>query len=241
MKQEEFLNLLMKGDEINDIIVSDLIGCSVLEIDKFIKQDMKEYINVYIFESSDNKKKWEFSSTGYLLFLILKGYIKIGDIINQYVSFRKNMNFFNEEYVVNVDNMNEDRTNTYLQLIDPIMNDEVFYLGQIYTFRELLLNKLDNNYVNEITVIGKKIDKTLISVLCKLNKKTLIISSSNYEKYENDNIKYIEYNWLDSDCYIIINRYIIYRIFGVLGKNLEEVEEENVINKLNCIVRKFNK
>ena len=128
-------------------------------------------------------------------------------------------------------------------------NNHLFFNGQIYDAYSLMID-IFNKSKNEIIIIDNYIDKNILDVLSKTNKKIKIITNKynneDYNKYEKqyNNVNLIINNTFH-DRFIIIDRNILYHCgasFKDLGKQcfeISKIEDKDILYKLIDKVNKY--
>jgi hypothetical protein len=123
-----------------------------------------------------------------------------------------------------------------------INNENIFYKGQIYDAYSLIRDIL-KEASEEIIIIDNYIDKNLLDILCKENKKIIVITNKynnmDYEKYKKqyNNIKLFSRTDFH-DRFIILDRNILYHCGASikdLGKKcfaISLVQEESIKDSL---------
>ncbi len=102
-------------------------------------------------------------------------------------------------------------------------NNHIFYDGQIYDAYSVMLD-IFNKSKESIVIIDNYLDKNLLDILCKTNKKILVITNSynktDFEKYkmEYNNVK-VKIMDTIHDRFIIIDNRMFYN-FGASFKYL---------------------
>ena len=121
-------------------------------------------------------------------------------------------------------------------------NNNLFFMGQIYDAYSLLID-IFNESKNEIIIIDNYIDKYILDVLSKTNKKIKIITNKynnqDYNKYKAQykNVDLLINNTFH-DRFIIIDRKILYHCgasFKDLGKlcfEISKIDEEEILSNL---------
>ena len=164
-------------------------------------------------------------------FVLMKNYVSNGILENNYykemlLSHDKDIKKLKEQF----------RTN----------NNHLFFEGQIYDAYSLMKDIM-NMSKESIIIIDNYIDKNLLDILAKTNKKILIITSEynneDYKKYKKQysNVD-IRVNYSFHDRFIIVDSKVLYHCgasFKDLGKKcfaitlIEDVEIlKNLLNKL---------
>ena len=121
-------------------------------------------------------------------------------------------------------------------------NNNLFFMGQIYDAYSLLID-IFNESKDEIIIIDNYIDKYILDVLSKTNKKIKIITNKynnqDYNKYKAQykNVDLLINNTFH-DRFIIIDRKILYHCgasFKDLGKlcfEISKIDEEEILSNL---------
>ena len=167
-------------------------------------------------------------------------------IINACVIMRKYIsnNLIEQRYINNLVLEHEERLklveNTFSNFKEK--NNHLFFEGQIYDAYSLLKD-IFNISKNEIIIIDNYIDKNLLDILSKINKKVIIITNKynneDYNKYKMQykNIELIINNTFH-DRFIIIDKKILYHSgasFKDLGKKcfeISKIEEKELLIKI---------
>lgn len=118
----------------------------------------------------------------------------------------------------------------------------MFFEGQIYDAYSLMLNIFNNSKI-EIIIIDNYIDKNLLDILSKTNKKIIVITN----KYNNDDYnkylmqyKNVELNINNAfhDRFIIIDKKLLYHSgssFKDLGKKcfaITKIDDDDILQNL---------
>ena len=172
-------------------------------------------------------------------------------IINAFVEMKQyiaNNNY--EKRISNIETKLIDYDNNFKEIFNKFESkttNHLFYEGQIYDAYSLILD-IFNKSKDSIKIIDNYIDKNLLDILSKTNKKILIITNKynnkDYEKYmeQYNNIK-INISSSFHDRFIIIDNKTLYHCgasFKDLGKKcfaINKIEDKKILtdllNKIN--------
>ena len=121
-------------------------------------------------------------------------------------------------------------------------NNHIFFEGQIYDAYSIMLDIL-NATKNSIIIIDNYIDKNLLDILSKINKRITLITNKynneDYNKYKEQysNIDLVINNKIH-DRFIIIDKKVLYHCgasFKDLGKKcfaINKIDDENILTNL---------
>ena len=121
-------------------------------------------------------------------------------------------------------------------------NNHIFFEGQIYDAYSIMLDIL-NKSKNNIIIIDNYIDKNILDILSKINKKvTLITNKYNNEDYNKYKEQYSNINLVINnkihDRFIIIDKKVLYHFgasFKDLGKKcfaINKIDNDIILNNL---------
>ena len=121
-------------------------------------------------------------------------------------------------------------------------NNHIFFEGQIYDAYSIMLDIL-NKSKNSIIIINNYIDKNILDILSKINKKvTLITNKYNNEDYNKYKEQYSNINLIFNnkihDRFIIIDKKLLYHFgasFKDLGKKcfaINKIDNDIILNNL---------
>ena len=157
-------------------------------------------------------------------------------IMRAFVAMKKyiNNNIIEQKYINNMvlkhDNDIRLLQESFNKMSEKVKNDHLFYDGQIYDAYSLMLD-IFNLSKKSITIIDNYIDKNLLDILSKINKKILVITN----KYnEIDFSKYKE----EYDNVIIIDNVTLYHCessFKDLGLKcfaITKIEDKEILGKI---------
>ena len=166
-------------------------------------------------------------------------------IINAFVKMRKyvSSSLIEQKYINNLVIEHEDR----LKIVEKTLSNfkeksnHLFFAGQIYDAYSLLID-IFNKAKEEIIIIDNYIDKSILDILSKTNKKIKVITSEynnqDYNKYKEqyNNIELTISN-LFHDRFIIIDKKTLYHSgasFKDLGKKcfeISKIDDEETLTK----------
>ena len=167
-------------------------------------------------------------------------------VINAFVALRKYVseNLIEQKYINNLVLEHEERMkiieNTFSNF--KRKNNHIFFEGQIYYAYSIMLDII-NTSKNSITIIDNYIDKNLLDILSKINKRITLITNKynneDYNKYKEQysNIDLIINNKIH-DRFIIIDKQTLYHCgasFKDLGKKcfaISKIDDENILTNL---------
>ena len=167
-------------------------------------------------------------------------------VINAFVTLRKYVseNLIEQKYINNLVLEHEERMkiieNTFSNFKGK--NNHIFFEGQIYDAYSIMLDII-NTSKNSITIIDNYIDKNLLDILSKINKRITLITNKynneDYNKYKEQysNIDLIINNKIH-DRFIIIDKQTLYHCgasFKDLGKKcfaISKIDDENILTNL---------
>jgi len=228
---------------------------------------LTEWLNLrsQIVTSNEERNKVVHGGTRYLPYVftehgimmlagLLKNDIAVNvniQIINAFVEMRKyisNNNYENrisniETKLIEYDNKFKDLFNKF----ETKTTNHLFYEGQIYDAYSLMIDII-NKADESILIIDNYIDKNLLDLLTKINKKCLIITNkynnNDYEKYKQqyNNIK-IKLSNSFHDRFIIIDKKVLYHCgasFKDLGKKCFGINKIEDIKILTDLLDKIN-
>ena len=166
--------------------------------------------------------------------------------INAFVMLRKyvSSNLLEQKYINNLVLKNTKR----IDLIEDTLsnfkekNNHIFFEGQIYDAYSIMLDIL-NKSKNNIIIIDNYIDKNILDILSKINKKvTLITNKYNNEDYNKYKEQYSNINLIINnkihDRFIIIDKKVLYHFgasFKDLGKKcfaINKIDDDIILNNL---------
>lgn len=188
----------------------------------------------------------------YMLMTVLKGEKAVNQskalirIFKSMKDFLIENNILEQQYINNMVLEDHNRLDT-LELTFNILKEKeeknrIYFKGQIYDAYSFLL-EIFNNSKEEIIIIDNYIDKKILDLICKTNKKVIIVSMNMNEElikkyrsqYNNLTIKEInEFH----DRFIIIDRKILYHVgaslkdLGNKGFGISKIEEQDLIDSL---------
>ena len=167
-------------------------------------------------------------------------------VINAFVTLRKyvSSNLIEQKYINNLVLDHEERIklieNTFSKFEEK--NNHIFFEGQIYDAYSIMLDIL-NTSKNSIIIVDNYIDKNILDILSKTNKRITLITNKynneDYNKYKKQysNIDLVINNKIH-DRFIIIDKKILYHCgasFKDLGKkcfSINKIDDDNVLNNL---------
>lgn len=167
-------------------------------------------------------------------------------VINAFVTLRKYVseNLIEQKYINNLVLEHEERMkiieNTFSNFKGK--NNHIFFEGQIYDAYSIMLDII-NTSKNSITIIDNYIDKNILDILSKINKRITLITNKynneDYNKYKEQysNIDLIINNKIH-DRFIIIDKQTLYHCgasFKDLGKKcfaISKIDDENILINL---------
>lgn len=120
---------------------------------------------------------------------------------------------------------------SFNKMSEKVKNDHLFYDGQIYDAYSLMLD-IFNLSKESITIIDNYIDKNLLDILSKTNKKILVNIKKKY-----DNVKIKVKNKIH-DRFIIIDNVTLYHCgasFKDLGLKcfaITKIEDKEILDKI---------
>ena len=121
-------------------------------------------------------------------------------------------------------------------------NNHIFFEGQIYDAYSLMIKIFDKSK-NSIIIIDNYIDKNILDILSKTNRKVILVTNKynniDYEKYKEqyDNVTLVVNNSFH-DRFIILDKKILYHFgasFKDLGKKcfaITKIESKELLNSL---------
>ncbi len=121
-------------------------------------------------------------------------------------------------------------------------NNHIFFEGQIYDAYSLMIKIFDKSK-NSIIIIDNYIDKNILDILSKTNRKVILVTNKynniDYEKYKEqyDNVTLVVNNSFH-DRFIILDKKILYHCgasFKDLGKKcfaITKIESKELLNSL---------
>ncbi len=121
-------------------------------------------------------------------------------------------------------------------------NNHIFFEGQIYDAYSLMIKIFDKSK-NSIIIIDNYIDKNILDILSKTNRKVILVTNKynniDYEKYKEqyDNVTLVVNNFFH-DRFIILDKKILYHFgasFKDLGKKcfaITKIESKELLNSL---------
>ena len=221
-----------------------------------LTNDELKNLNWFQYETSYDKRKYSstlpyvFTEQGVaMLATILRTSVATEisiRIMDAFVVMRKYISSNNiEKRLSNVETKlieHDNNFNIIMDKLDNTINNHLFFEGQIYDAYSLMLN-IFNSSKNSIIIIDNYVDKNLLDILSKTNKKVAIITNKynneDYSKYKKqyNNIKLIINNTFH-DRFIIIDKKVLYHSgssFKDLGKKcfaITKVEDNDYLNEL---------
>lgn len=188
----------------------------------------------------------------YMLMTVLKGEKAVNQskalirIFKSMKDFLIENNILEQQYINNMVLEDHNRLDT-LELTFNILKEKeeknrIYFKGQIYDAYSFLL-EIFNNSKEEIIIIDNYIDKKILDLICKTNKKVIIVSMNMNEelikKYQSqyNNLTIKEINEFH-DRFIIIDRKILYHVgaslkdLGNKGFGISKIEEQDLIDSL---------
>jgi hypothetical protein len=135
---------------------------------------------------------------------------------------------------------------TFDKFIKPEENNHLFFAGQIYDAYSLLID-IFNKAKSEIIIIDNYIDKSILDILSKTNKKIKVITNEynnqDYNKYREqyDNIE-LTINNVFHDRFIIIDKKTLYHSgasFKDLGKKCFEISKIDDQETLDNLLKRI--
>ena len=167
-------------------------------------------------------------------------------IMNAFVLMRKYIsnNLIEQKYINNLVLEDHDKIKALEQSFSKMdeKNNHLFFDGQIYDAYSLLID-IFNNSKEEIIIIDNYIDKHILDILSKTEKKVKIITNKynnqDYEKYREqyNNVELIINNTFH-DRFIIIDKRILYHSgasFKDLGNKcfeISKIEDDDIVERL---------
>ena len=167
-------------------------------------------------------------------------------VINAFVSLRKYVtsNFMNQEYINDLVIKDSKRIDLIEETLSNFKekNNHIFFDGQIYDAYSIMLDIL-NTSKNSIIIIDNYIDKNILDILSKTNKRITLITNEynneDYNKYKEQysNIDLVINNKIH-DRFIIIDKKNLYHCgasFKDLGKKcfaITKIDDDYVLNNL---------
>ena len=167
-------------------------------------------------------------------------------IIEAFVSMRKYIsnNLIEQKYINNMVLEDHDKIKVLEQSFSKMdeKNNHLFFDGQIYDAYSLLID-IFNKSKEEIIIIDNYIDKHILDILSKTEKKVKIITNKynnqDYEKYREqyNNVELIINNTFH-DRFIIIDKRILYHSgasFKDLGNKcfeISKIEDDDIVERL---------
>ena len=167
-------------------------------------------------------------------------------VINAFVALRKYVseNLIEQKYINNLVLEHEERMkiieNTFSNFKEK--NNHIFFEGQIYDAYSIMLDIL-NTSKNNIIIIDNYIDKNILDILSKINKRITLITNKynneDYNKYKEQysNIDLVINNKIH-DRFIIIDKKVLYHCgasFKDLGKKcfaISKIDDDKLLNTL---------
>ena len=167
-------------------------------------------------------------------------------IINAFVEMRKyiSTSLIERKHIDNLVFEHEER----LKLVEETLskfkekNNHIFFEGQIYDAYSIMIDIL-NTSKNSIIIIDNYIDKNILDILSKINKRITLITNKynneDYNKYKEQysNIDLIINNKIH-DRFIIIDKKVLYHCgasFKDLGKKcfaISKIDDKNILTNL---------
>ena len=167
-------------------------------------------------------------------------------VINAFVSLKKYVtsNLMNQEYINDLVIKNSKRIDLIEETLSNFKekNNHIFFEGQIYDAYSIMLDIL-NTSKNSIIIIDNYIDKNILDILSKTNKRITLITNEynneDYNKYKEQysNIDLVINNKIH-DRFIIIDKKNLYHCgasFKDLGKKcfaITKIDDDYVLNNL---------
>lgn len=168
------------------------------------------------------------------------------NIMNAFVNMKKYIsnNLLEQRYINKIVLEDRERINLLEETFNRFKekNNHIFFEGQIYDAYSLMIDIFDKAK-NEIMIIDNYIDKNILDILSKINKKIIIITNKynndDYEKYKKQyqNVT-LKINNNFHDRFIIIDRKYLYHCgasFKDLGKKcfeISKIDEDDVLSNL---------
>ena len=168
------------------------------------------------------------------------------NIMDAFVEMRKllNSNLIEQKYINNLVLKDNKRIDVLEELMSNFKekNHHIFFEGQIYDAYSLMID-IFNKSKNEIIIIDNYIDKNLLDILSKTNKKVILITNrynnQDYNKYilQYKNIE-LKINNRIHDRFIIIDKEIIYHCgasFKDLGNKcfaISKIEDKDYLKTI---------
>ena len=168
------------------------------------------------------------------------------NIMDAFVEMRKllNNNILENKYITNKLLEHDDRLKNIEEVLSGFKekNHHIFFEGQIYDAYSLMID-IFNKSKNEIIIIDNYIDKNLLDILSKTNKKAILITNrynnQDYNKYilQYKNIE-LKINNRIHDRFIIIDKEIIYHCgasFKDLGNKcfaISKIEDKDYLKTI---------
>ena len=168
------------------------------------------------------------------------------NIMNAFVNMKKYIsnNLLEQRYINKIVLEDRERINLLEKTFNMFKekNNHIFFEGQIYDAYSLMIDIFDKAK-NEIMIIDNYIDKNILDILSKINKKIIIITNKynndDYEKYKKQyqNVT-LKINNNFHDRFIIIDRKYLYHCgasFKDLGKKcfeISKIDEDDVLSNL---------
>ena len=225
----------------------------------FMFQLTNEEYNLLMFQIGISKKrggvrKLPFAFTEYgvvALASILHSDIAVAmsiEITRAFVAMKKYIsnNLIEQKYINNMvlkhDNEIKLLQDSFNKMNENIKNNHLFYDGQIYGAYSLMKD-IFNTSKESIVIIDNYLDKNLLDILCKTNKKVLVITNKynniDYEKYKMEYVNVtLKIKNSIHDRYIIIDNQTLYHCgasFKDLGKKcfaISKIEDKEIIEKI---------
>ena len=167
-------------------------------------------------------------------------------VINAFITLRKfvSNDLIEQKYINNLVLKNSRRIDLIEETLSNFKekNNHIFFDGQIYDSYSIMLDIL-NTSKNSIIIIDNYIDKNILDILSKTNKRITLITNKynneDYNKYKEQysNIDLVINNKIH-DRFIIIDKKILYHCgasFKDLGKKcfaITKINEDNVLTNL---------
>lgn len=173
-------------------------------------------------------------------------------VVNAFIEMRKyiaNNNYNNR--ITNIETKLIEYDNKFKEVferLDPKINHNIFFEGQIYDAYSLLIDILNKAKI-EIIIVDNYLDKKILDIISKVNKEITIITSrinnTDLEKYKTQykNIMIKKSNSFH-DRFIIIDKNVLYHSgasFKDLGKKcfaISKIEDREYLEKLLSFIAK---
>ncbi|MDO5569416.1 MAG: ORF6N domain-containing protein [bacterium] len=169
-------------------------------------------------------------------------------IIRAFVNMKKYISstLIEQKYINNLVIKDNERINlleeSFSKLSEKTKVNSIFFEGQIYDAYSLMVSIIKESRIS-IIIIDNYVDKSLLDILSKIDKKITIITNKynneDYNKYKKQysNVE-LKINNAFHDRFIVIDRKILYHCgssFKDLGKKcfaITKIEEKNILKQL---------